>query len=344
MPREPGWRRRSGDPVHAGCRQRHTLERFPWPHSDRAFAGVDVHDVEANPRRQSKALSLSDREAVHAVVRADDAAGGVADGAGGADGAVRFEKGIVVAVGDEADLVAVGLLRDGEIELARQRADSRLVERTDREERVRELILRQREEKIRLILRGIDAALEQVLPAGLLDASVVAGRHQACAKPLGARGERGELQIAVAVHARNRRAAAGVLAHEVRHDGLVELPLEIDDVVGNTQLACDSPGVVQVVDGAARAEAHFAVGVRSGVIVQLHREADDLVPLTSEQCGGDRRIDPARHGDDYTHFCLARNSLELLNGPRPRPRRSEATRRHAASCVFVRAVSPFIIQ
>ena len=77
----------------------------------------------------------------------------------------RFEKGIVVAVGDEADLVAVGLLGDGEIELARERADSRLVERADREERVRELILRQREEEIRLILRGIDAALEQVPPA-----------------------------------------------------------------------------------------------------------------------------------------------------------------------------------
>ena len=73
----------------------------------------------------------------------------------------------------------------------------------------------------------------------------------------------------------------------------------------------DAPRVVQVVDGAARAEAHFAVGVRSGVIVQLHRQADDLVPLTSQQRGGHRRIDAARHGDDYTHFCLARNSLEL---------------------------------
>ena len=163
VPREPGGGGAPAIQFTPDAVSADTLERFPWAHSDRAFAGVDVHDVEANPRRQSKALSLSDREAVHAVVRADDAAGGVADGAGGADGAVGFEKGIVVAVGDEADLVAVGLLGDGEIELARERADSRLVERTDREERVRELILRQREEKIRLILRGIDAALEQVL-------------------------------------------------------------------------------------------------------------------------------------------------------------------------------------
>ena len=79
----------------------------------------------------------------------------------------RFEKGRVVAVGDEADLVAVGLLGDGEAELARERADRRLVERADREQRVRELLLRQREEEIRLILRRIDAALEQVRPAGL---------------------------------------------------------------------------------------------------------------------------------------------------------------------------------
>ena len=130
----------------------------------------------------------------------------------------------------------------------------------------------------------------------------MAGRHEAGAEPLGARGERGELQIAVAVHARNRRAAVRVLPHEVRHDGLVELPLEIDDVVGDAQLAGDAAGIVQIVDRAAGAETHLAIGVRSGVIVQLHREADDLVPLTSEQCGGDRRIDAAGHGDNYTHF------------------------------------------
>ena len=60
----------------------------------------------------------------------------------------------VVAVGDEADLVAVRLVGDGEAEPRRMRADGGLVERADREQRVRELLLRQREEEVRLILGG----------------------------------------------------------------------------------------------------------------------------------------------------------------------------------------------
>ena len=82
-----------------------------------------------------------------------------------------------------------------------------------------------------------------------------------------------------------------------------------------------------------RAEAHLAVGVRSGVIVQLHREADDLVPLTSEQCGGDRRIDAAGHGDDYTHF------LPGGFAPRQAPRSQElaAATIALASCNLTRS-------
>ena len=43
--------------------------------------------------------------------------------------------------------------------------------------------------------------------------------------------------------------------------------------------------------------------MRPGVVVQLHRQADDLVPLAREQRRGHGGIDAAGHGDDDTHLC-----------------------------------------
>ena len=79
--------------------------------------------------------------------------------------AVRLEKRRVIAVGDEADLVAVRLVRDGKAELARKRADGRLVERADRKRRVRQLGLRQREEEVRLILRASMPRISRYRPS-----------------------------------------------------------------------------------------------------------------------------------------------------------------------------------
>jgi hypothetical protein len=89
----------------------------------------------------------------------------------------------------------------------------------------------------------------------------------------------------------------GVLAHEVRDHLLAELTLEVDDVVGDADLGGDAPRVVQVVDRTAGAEADLPLAL----VVQLHRQADDLMALLREQCGGDRRVDPARHSNDDAH-------------------------------------------
>ena len=120
----------------------------------------------------------------------------------------------MVAVGDEADLVAVRLLGDRQPELARLLADGRLVEVADREHRVRQLRLVEREQEVRLILRRVRAALQPVAAGGGIEihARVVTRRHELRAEPLGAGGERRELEVAVAVHARDRRAAGRVLA------------------------------------------------------------------------------------------------------------------------------------
>jgi hypothetical protein len=108
-------------------------------------------------------------------------------------------------------------------------------------------------------------------------------------EPLGPLDERGELQIAVAVHARDRRPARRVLADEVRDDVLFERPLEIDDVMRNADRGGDAARVIQVVERAAAAERDLAVRL----IVQLHRQPDDVVPLAREKRGGHRAVHTA---------------------------------------------------
>ena len=136
----------------------------------------------------------------------------------------------------------------------------------------------------------------------------MAGRDSIGAESVRAIEQRGELQIAVAAGARQRGAPGGVLTHEIRDDVLVKLPLEVDDVVRNANRRGDAAGVVQIVERAAAAERRHAFGL----IVELHRQADDLVALVREQGGGHRRVDAAGHCNHYAH--LDRNRSRDIDG------------------------------
>ena len=129
-------------------------------------------------------------------------------------GALRRDERGVVAVGDEADLLAVRLVRHLQPEPPRlRRAPRGLVSDADRKHAARELILRQREQEVRLVLVAVGAALQQPAAVGaLLDARVVAGGHVLGAEAARAIEQRRELQVAVAVRAGERRAPGRVLA------------------------------------------------------------------------------------------------------------------------------------
>src|SRR5262245_16813612 len=90
----------------------------------------------------------------------------------------------------------------------------------------------------------------------------MAGRHVVCAEPAGAVEERGELHVAVAVRTRQRRPSCGVLAHEVRDDGLLKLLFEVDDVVREADRAGYTSRVAQIVERAAPAEGLAVLSAR----------------------------------------------------------------------------------
>ena len=101
----------------------------------------------------------------------------IADLAGRDPRALADEPGML-AGGDEADLLAVLLLRDAQSEAPRLLAHRRLVQRADGEARPGELRLGQREEEVGLVLGRVDAALEAIAAGPLveIDLRVVAGR------------------------------------------------------------------------------------------------------------------------------------------------------------------------
>ena len=103
---------------------------------------------------QAEPLALADREAVDAVVAAERR--GRARRRTPVARRVRAllrRRTRVVVVGDEADLLAVRLVGDRQAAAPRVLADRVLRPVADGEDRARELLLRQREQEIRLVLR-----------------------------------------------------------------------------------------------------------------------------------------------------------------------------------------------
>src|SRR5262249_9509986 len=115
----------------------------------------------------------------------------------------------------------------------------------------------------------------------------------------------------------------GVLAHEVRDDMLAELLLEIEDVVRDVDRHRNATGVVQILDGAAAAKRMLA-----RLIVELHRQANDLMTLLGEQGRGHRRIHAARHRNYNPHVLSSTSCLAT------KPRRT----RSFTKMLFVRGL------
>src|SRR5262245_580176 len=222
---------------------------------------------------------------MNASVRAELMTALVDDGSFPRDrGLPTLDERRVIAVGNETDLLAVGLLGDCQPQATCLPAHLGLGERAHRKHRTRELLLRQRKEEVRLILVGIHAALQQPSTVRIaLHARVVAGRDLLGAESARALQERRELQVAVAMRTWQRRPSGCVLLNEVRDHSLAKLALEIDNVVRKADEGGDAPRIVKIVERAAAPPCLLA----AALIVELHRQTDNLMALLGEQGRGD---------------------------------------------------------
>src|ERR1019366_9234234 len=248
-----------GNPIHLFGDEARALQVVIAADGDALAGGVGGNHVERFAGGYSEALTLSHGEMVHALVVAERTAFGGDDLARRAlhGDALFLEVGIhegrVVAVGDEADLLAIALGGHGETHGARDVAHFGLMQFAERKQSARQLRLGQAEEEVGLIFGLIHGAQQLIAPAGGVeaDARVMGGGHVVRAHGIGHLQEAFELDVVIAEGAGDGGASGEILLDEGLHHVLFELPLEVDDVVGDANLLGDAAGVVDIVEGAA---------------------------------------------------------------------------------------------
>src|SRR3989442_8419725 len=216
-----------------------------------------------------------------------------------------------LAARDEADLLALGLVGDGEAELAGVLADLTLGHAAEREQDAPEPLAVQAIEHVRLILRVVDGGV-QLRAAGAVDhPRVVACRKPVESKLEHAGGHEVEAHERVAAHAWIWRAALEVGAVEGLNHPFPKLALQGPAVIRNVEDRGNAPRVFHGVEGAAPAAARRLVGVVARPLLQGH--AHHVMALRLEPRCGDRRVDTTRHRDRDPHLpfstiCIATSS------------------------------------
>ena len=239
--------------------------------------------------------------AQHLAVDVDDLAG-----FGGA-GLEPLNHVGVMAARHEADVLAVMLVGDCQSELACQFTRLRLGALAEREAQQVKLLARGAKQEIALVSLFLARAKERAPAIG----QAARGDVMAGCQHLGAELARGNQEIVeldrhIAVDARDRRLAVDITFGETVDHRLLEAALVVEHVMGNGERIGNAAGVVDVLTGAAGA---LAVG-RGAVVVELQRDADDVIALGLEQRGRHRGIDATGHGDDDTGVLRAAFEVE----------------------------------
>src|SRR5690606_29908675 len=241
---------------------------------------------------QAQALALADGEPVGPLMAADDLAGQRVDDGTGLGTEPLGQKAARVAVGDEADVMAVGLVGHGQAAPGRLGPDLGLGGIAQREHGVGELLAGEHAQHVGLVLSAVDAAPQH----SALQPSVVAGGDGVESERESAVEHRRELDLLVAAQTRVGGAARGVLLDEVLHHVAVEPLGHVPHVERDADHVGGPPRVPRVLDGAAAAGAG-TVGLRVGRQCEVH--AGDVVTGLGDASGGHSGIDAAGHGGKH---------------------------------------------
>src|SRR6185503_5645071 len=195
----------------------------------------------------------------------------------------------------------VRLFRQTEPVLPRQFAHLRLTHLAQREARAAELLLREPEEEVSLVLGRVSRATQQPAVAlrRKLAARVVARGQQVCANLPRRDQQLIKLKMVVAQAARDGRAPGKVLGDKRTHHVALKTLLVVDDVVGNAQVLGHGARVVDILNGAAAPLNVLRHALATGeppLVPELHGQADDVVALGAQHGRDGGGIDTARHG------------------------------------------------
>ena len=228
-----------------------------------------------------------------AVVGAEYATVGVDNVAGlGGAGMQALDCSGVIALGHEADVLAVGLAGDGHAQRCGQRAHLRLQEAAEREREAGQLVGCGGEQEVTLVAGVVTGALHDGARGAEATLNVMAGGEGAGTEGGGHIEQFAELEIGVTADAGDGGFAGAIAVDEWLNDAIPETGLVVEDVVGDFKGGGDLAGVVDILAGAAAAG---TAGCRA-VIIELHGDADHVVAGVLQECRRDGAVDAAGHG------------------------------------------------
>ena len=263
----------SADPVEVTDRAHRREEFFLIAEDDGILLGVDPHDIDRRADADAEVLALADRVVHDALVPPQHAAVRRKEVARLHRAAVPLDEGRIVAVGDEADILAVGLRRVDKAVLLCDAAHLVLAQPAEGKARMRELFLRQRVEDIALVLALVETFAQEPLAVPLFDSCIVTGGDRVAPQLARPVIEAVELERAVAVDAGIRGDPLPLAVDEFFDDLFFKIILEIENVERDAEPAAYRAGVLDVVEGTAGA-LHPAFSV-----IEAHRTADPLMIL-----------------------------------------------------------------
>ena len=325
-------------PVELRRDQARLLERRAAADRHGPAARLDLDHVAGLSHGDPQPSALADREPLDPVMPAEARPAFIHDLARRLQsGPPRPDEAQVVVVGDEADLLAVRLVVDREVEPSGDRPDLGLRRAAHREQDVGQEIAAQAEEDIRLVLDRVDPSGHPSVSIGPSDhPGIVAGRHEVGPDLLAVRPELAELEPDVAEDAGVGGPAGRVFVGELLHDP-GEVALEIEGVERDVEPIGDRPGV----DGVGRRAAGLGLPLRVVAVgSRAHEEADDLVALLLEQVRGHRTVHPAAHRqhDPAAHRSPAFTFVDRRSRPsQDRRGEGESARLVAHPVVFAEA-------
>ena len=261
---------------------------------DRVRGGVGGEHVERLRRGDADPAPLADREVVVAAMAADRLAGAIEHRALAlAEAAVAAQEPRLALAGEEAEVLALGLLGDGEAVAGGDLAHLGLAQLGQREAQPVQHRRRQRGEHVALVLVAVRGGGEQRTVAVLDDPRVVAGDEVVGAEPLGEVDHRRDPHLAVADDAGVGGGAGSVAVEEGADDAAAELLLEVEGEVRDAERVGDRPGAEHRL---RRAAGLGPVGL--GVGPELQGDAEHLRPTLAFEQRGDGAVDAARHRDE----------------------------------------------
>ena len=296
-----------GNPVGTDHAAAAGTEPRPFPHDHGVVLRAQLEDVERFPVGNAQSPPLADRVTVHPLMLPQDVAGGVHDRAGAGrpravGGAAPLHERRVIAVGNEADLLALRLFGDRKVVGAGDPAHFLLVESAEREQGPRELGLGEFEQEIGLVLVAVRGLIEHEPPAPRVasHARVVPGGDARGTRLFRQSQQPGELHPGVAADAGGGGQAGEVISDEGAHDLPLELLPEIGHVERDPQVRGHRAGVPQIVGGAASIRAGIPGPAGRGMLPELHGETNQVAAGLLQEEGGDRTVHAPAHGDGHS--------------------------------------------